>query len=294
MHIILAIILAQAQQDEAALVCLEDWINNNKEWVKDNPKLTVESAWLQVRALSMMSTLLDQWLARGYYATSTKLREFHIERLDRSLNIVDQIFDFDKRIAKLQNDAHVEKLESQEFSTTPNETSECLPATLNSLLTWYVASSLRLADHQLQSPRYLTHYAPETRKILRKLLATRFGCIRGGDELAYTKLFRAENLRVYAQMQLQDAVGTRSLLPKTVVLSQLRGAVRATNLGLHLVRAVAEAKIAERLPPSDNKYKFEPTMPILERLAPVDAISAYEGLLNVRTRLQYAIEGFER
>jgi hypothetical protein len=81
--------------------------------------------------------------------------------------------------------------------------------------------------------------------------------------------------------------------------------LRAANLGLHVVKEIAEKKIEEKLrlelPPSisapakgsGTREEFA-SMPILERLAPVDVTTSYERLYSVRSRLQDALDDLGR
>jgi hypothetical protein len=286
MHILIATIFAQSKQDDTALVYLENWLTENQEWATINPTLKTASDWLQVRTLSVATLLVDNRLGREPSAASLVLREYLIERFRRSLSLSEELFDYKNVVSKLRRGSGDEALENIAFSATPEESSDCPTGVHRPLFPWYVFASVRLADNQLQSPRYLTHHAPDVNRTVRVLLDLRLGCATG-----LSSLLRAETLRLYAQMQLQDATAMRSVLDKTALEVRLRRAARAADLGLHVIKGLAEDKIAEKLPRTSVPVT---TIPILERLAPVDEVTSYEGLLGIRSRLQDAIENLDR
>ena len=302
MHIVIATILAQSKLDATALVYLENWLNESQQWGRKNPKYASAARWLQVRTLTIMSTLLDNWIAREGPNASLVLRESHIERLKKSLLLADQLFNYRHELSKLRRDNSLERMESVAFSSSPDEVVVCPEKEINNLFTWYIFASTRLVDNQLQSPRYRTHHAPDVNKTIRDLLDIRFGCAtRVDDPEYYPKLFRAETLRLYALMQLQDSVALKNVLAKGSLEAQLRSGLRAANLGLHVIKAIAETKINDKLlqgpdlqASAGQTPPAKASTPILERLAPVDLITSYERLDSVRSRLQDALDNLER
>ena len=264
MHIIIATILSQFRNDEAALVYLENWLDEGiQHWVKRNPEYRTAAKWLQVRTLTILTLLLDRFITREGSNASLVLREFHIERIRTALRTVDDIFKYDDVLSRFRRGDGWRKFEDASFSASPDDANECKGhGPPPNLFRWYMFSLVRMADQQLQSPRYLSHHAAEVNRTLRELLDVQFGCALDGEPLENSKLLRAETLRLYAQMQLQDANGMRNVLERTVLEAQLRRATRAANLGLFLVKRVAEDKMTEKLSSTEKEdYSFYSSAP---------------------------------
>jgi hypothetical protein len=289
MHILIATIYSQFGQDPSALVYLENWLIDNAEWANAKSEYVIASKWMRIRALSVMSALMDEWISRDRLNTSLVLREFHIRRLRLSLSLADEIFDYGSALVKVRGTEGTENWERTAFSSEPNETGECPVKEMPKLFVWYVFSLIRMTDHELQSSKYPNH-APEVHKNIRELLATKLGC-SGAVDPGYPRQFRAETLRLYAQMQLQDVRAMQNVAAKASLDVLLENGMHAANLGLYLV-GDAEAKLTEKLTdpkqPEEGQTRRATPEPILERLAPVDLITSYEGLLVARAQIQHA------
>lgn len=286
MAITTASILAQLGQTDTALLQLENWVALNRK--SRTPTNAIQSKWLEVRAINAMTVLTENWIRREGPNASIVMRTFHINRLDEALNVADELFGARSAISAFSNGITSEKLESLAFSIGPPDSGSCTgkPTAISdqkqqvTFFTWYLAARASAAHHSLLHPNYAKRYMHLVNKTVRDLLDTNFGCT---VEATTRTQFRADTLRLYANMQHADATAMRAMKTREALEKQLRSGLSAAELGIRMLIADAEREIG-------IKADIKTPTPILERLSNSETIETYESLLGARAQLLNALQ----
>jgi hypothetical protein len=276
-------IFAQLGQHEAALAQIDDWLTRQTD-------TSEEASWLQARALNAINIITENWIRREGANASIVLREFHISRLERALELTDKLFDLKAVMRKVTLQTAPSKAG---FTRPPPDSDQCTDKwvgkadsddlyPMSRLYYWYLTIYAYAAHHRLLHPEYAKYYSARAQEIVWDLLDTDLGCafLWAPPQRA---LFRAETLRLYAFLQYQDALATRALKPKGALETQLTNGLTAADLGIRMVRRHADADREEKRKHDYSTDAARP--PVLNRLAPTQAISLYESLLRVRAQL---------
>jgi hypothetical protein len=198
------------------------------------------------------------------------------------------LFDFKSEVQR-RHRMSIEDFAKTAFSRPPPEATNCTnekimkPAdkaamaieSLRTLYTWYVIIRAQSAHHRLLHPEYARHHAHLTNETVSDLLLTDLACSHFPPD--YKPSFRAWTLRLFASMQLQDVNALKSTLGKAALEARLENGMRATDLGILMLRNRAETELQEKRTGTDK--------PVLERLASTPAIATYEELLRVKAQL---------
>jgi hypothetical protein len=280
--IMLAGILAQLGLYESALVQLDDWAQRQKS-------STRETMWFKVRALNISIYLTEYWIRRESTNASIILRDFHLNRQNQALSLVDKLFDFKTEVRQARHGMAVRDFIDTAFSRPPTETDRCSRPDISGvpsqkrLYYWYVVLSAQVAQHRLLHPEYAKEHSPHANQAITELLSTDLGCAAfpEGEKTA----FRAWLLRLFATMQLQDAIALKAAKSRPSREALLQNGTRAADLALKMIRGKAERDLAEK--------RTDTSQPLLRRLALTPEIDEYEALLRLLSQLSEAQHNFD-
>jgi len=175
------------------------------------------------------------------------------------------------------------------FSRPPTETDRCSRPDISGvpsqkrLYYWYVVLSAQVAQHRLLHPEYAKEHSPHANQAITELLSTDLGCAAfpEGEKTA----FRAWLLRLFATMQLQDAIALKAAKSRPSREALLQNGTRAADLALKMIRGKAERDLAEK--------RTDTSQPLLRRLALTPEIDEYEALLRLLSQLSEAQHNFD-